>query len=92
MTHGSRRAGSTQVLLPVIDRYRDRDIPKYYRGDLAFAIPGLYCVLEEESLQYTVRIPANKDLMARIRHLLTRPVGRPSYKPNVFYESLSYQA
>ncbi|MCH7592580.1 MAG: transposase, partial [Planctomycetes bacterium] len=40
-----------RALLPVIDRYRDRDIPKYFRGDAAFAIPGLYGVLEEESFQ-----------------------------------------
>jgi hypothetical protein len=33
-----------RVLLPVIERYRDRDIPKYFRGDAAFAIPALYCV------------------------------------------------
>ncbi len=45
-----------RVLLPVIDRYRDRDIPKYFRGDAAFAIPGLYGVLEEESFQYTILI------------------------------------
>jgi hypothetical protein len=81
-----------RVLLPVIERYRDRAIPKYFRGDAAFAIPTLYCVLEEESFQYTIRIPANKVLMANISHLLTRPVGRPSYKPKVFYESFSYQA
>jgi hypothetical protein len=81
-----------RVLLPVIDRYRDRDIPKYFRGDAAFAIPGLYCVLEEEDFQYTIRIPANKVLMASISHLLTRPVGRPSHNPKVFYESFSYQA
>ena len=30
--------------------------------------------------------------MASISHLLTRPVGRPSHKPKVFYESFSYQA
>ena len=81
-----------RVLLPVIDRYRDRDIPKYFRGDAAFAIPALYCVLEEGDFQYTIRIPANDVLMASISHLLTRPVGRPSYKPKVFYESFSYQA
>jgi hypothetical protein len=28
-----------RVLLPVVERYRDRDIPKYFRGDAAFAIP-----------------------------------------------------
>ena len=38
-----------RVLLPVIDRYRDRDIPKYFRGDAAFAIPGLYGVLRVSS-------------------------------------------
>ncbi len=81
-----------RVLLPVIDRYRDRDIPKYFRGDAAFAIPGLYGVLEEESFQYTIRIPSNDVLTASISHLLTRPVGRPSHKPKVFYESFSYQA
>ncbi|MCH8881691.1 MAG: IS1380 family transposase [Planctomycetes bacterium] len=81
-----------RVLLPVIERYRDRNIPKYFRGDAAFAIPALYRVLEEEDFKYTIRIPANKVLMARISHLLTRPVGRPSYKPKVFYESFSYQA
>jgi hypothetical protein len=81
-----------RVLLPVIERYHKHDIPKFFRGDAAFAIPGLYCVLEEEEFQYTIRIPANDILMANISHLLTRPVGRPSHKPKVFYESLSYQA
>jgi hypothetical protein len=81
-----------RVLLPVIERYRDRDIPKYFRGDAAFAIPALYHVLEEEGFQYTIRIPANDVLMASIGHLMTRPVGRPSHKPKVFYESFSYQA
>ncbi|MCH9034475.1 MAG: IS1380 family transposase [Planctomycetes bacterium] len=81
-----------RVLLPVIDRYRDRDIPKYFRGDAAFAIPGLYGVLEEESFQYTIRIPTNNVLMASISHLLTRPVGRPSHKPKVFYASFSQKA
>jgi len=51
----------------------------------AFAIPGLYCVLEGEDFRYTIRIPANDVLMANIRHLLTRPVGRPSRKPKVYY-------
>jgi hypothetical protein len=81
-----------RVLLPVVERYRDRDIPKYFRGDAAFAIPALYRVLEEEGFQYTIRIPANDVLMASISHLLTRPVGRPSCKRKVFYESFSYQA
>jgi hypothetical protein len=28
-------------MLPVLERYRDRDIPKYFRGDCAFALPKL---------------------------------------------------
>ncbi len=49
-------------------------------------------MLEEESFQYTIRIPSNEVLTAGIRYLLTRPVGRPSYKPKVSYASFSYQA
>ena len=66
-------------------------MPKYFRGDAVLAIPAFYSVLEEESFQYTIRIPVNNVLMDSISHLLTRPVGRPSYKPKVFYESFSYQ-
>ncbi len=81
-----------RVLCPVIERYRQRAIPKYFRGDAAFAIPALYRVLEEEGFQYTIRIPANDVLMANIEHRLTRPLGRPSRKPKAFYDSFSYQA
>ena len=31
-----------RVLLPVIERYRHLDIPKFFRGDAAFANPALY--------------------------------------------------
>jgi hypothetical protein len=31
-----------RVLLPVIERYRDRDVPKYFRGDAA---PKAACLL-----------------------------------------------
>ncbi len=33
------------ALMPVIERYRDDDVPKNLRGDAAFAIPGLYDLL-----------------------------------------------
>lgn len=35
---------------------------------------------------------ANAVLERKIGHLLTRPVGRPSCKPKVFYHSFEYQA
>jgi hypothetical protein len=81
-----------RVLLPVIERYRERDIPKYFRGDAAFDIPALYCVLEERSPQYAIRIPANDVLMGNIGHLFTRPVGPPSRQPKVSYDTFSHQA
>jgi hypothetical protein len=81
-----------RVLLPVIDRYRHLDIPKFFRGDAAFAIPALYRVLEEEGYLYVIRLKANAVLEREIEHLLTRPVGRPSRKPKVFYHSFRYRA
>ncbi len=81
-----------RVLLPVIDRYRHLDIPKFFRGDAAFANPALYRVLEKEGYLYTIRLKANAVLERAIEHLLTRPVGRPSHKPKVFYHSFQYQA
>ena len=81
-----------RVLLPVIERYRHLDIPKFFRGDAAFANPALYRMLEEEGYRYVIRLKANAVLEREIEHLLTRPVGRPSYKPKVFYHSFQYQA
>ena len=39
-----------------------------------------------------IRLKANAVLEREIEHLLTRPVGRPSRKPKVFYHSFQYQA
>ena len=44
------------------------------------------------NLRYTIRIKSNFVLEREIEHLLTRPVGRPSHKPKVFYHSFQYQA
>jgi hypothetical protein len=81
-----------RVLLPVIERYRHLDIPKFFRGDAAFANPALYRLLEKEGYRYAIRLKANAVLEREIEHLLTRPVGRPSHKPKVFYHSFQYQA
>src|SRR4051794_33923514 len=35
-----------RVVLPVIARYRELDIPKFFRGDAAFATPKLMKLLE----------------------------------------------
>ena len=81
-----------RVLLPVIERYRDRDIPKYFRGDSAFALPKLLRLLEQEGFRYAIRLKANPVLERKIAHLLKRPVGRPSHKPKKFYASFRYRA
>jgi len=81
-----------RVLLPVIARYRHLDIPKFFRGDAAFANPALYRVLEEAGYRYAIRLKVNAVLERKIEHLLTRPVGRPSHRPKVFYHSFQYQA
>jgi Transposase DDE domain group 1 len=80
------------VLVPVIARYRGRGLVLYFRGDAAFAKPELYELLEAEGIGYAIRLPANPVLQERIAHLLTRPVGRPPRKPQVFYASFTYQA
>ena len=80
------------VLEPVIERYRGNDIPKFFRGDAAFAIPELYELLEAEGYRYAIRLKANPILERHISHLLTRPVGRPPTKPQRFYHSFEYQA
>ncbi len=80
------------VLGPVIERYRDNDVPRFFRGDAAFAIPELYERLEAEGYRYAIRLKANPILQEQITHLLKRPVGRPPRKPQRFFHSFEYQA
>ena len=75
------------VLEPVVDRYRDEDLIRYFRGDAAFADPTIYCFLEAEDYFYAIRLKANNILYGQIEHLLTRPLGRPPNKPIVQYHS-----
>jgi Transposase DDE domain group 1 len=80
------------VLEPVLARYRGRGFTLYFRGDAAFAKPELYELLEAEGIGYAIRLPANPVVQGRIGHLLTRPVGRPPKKPQVFHASFTYRA
>jgi len=80
------------VLKPVVERYSLYDFLNFFRGDAAFALPGLYNYLEAENYYYAIRLNGNDILYEKIDHLLTRPVGRPSHQPKVFYESFYYQA
>ncbi len=84
--------GWRDVLDPVVARYRDRDLRRYFRGDAAFALPGIYEFLEAEGFSYAIRLPANKVLQESIAHLLKRPVGRPPKEVRRYHASFSYQA
>ena len=73
-------------------RYQDRKIPLYFRADAAFAQPELYEYLETEGFEYAIRLPGNDALLRDIEPMLTRPVGRPSNAPVVWYAGFLYQA
>jgi hypothetical protein len=79
-------------LEPIIKRYQDNDIIRYFRGDAAFANPDIYRLLETEDYFYAIRLKGNNILQSHIEHLLTRPVGRPPKEPVVQYHSFRYQA
>lgn len=80
------------VFEPVVARYRDRKLRRYFRADAAFATPEIYEFLEAEGYAYTIRLPTNVVLREQISHLLTRPVGRPPNHVRVFHASFSYKA
>src|SRR5206468_1478709 len=63
-----------------------------FAADAAFALPAVYEVLEQRSVAYAIRLPANDVLERAIEDLLTRPRGRPSSAPLVRYRSFHYQA
>ena len=81
-----------ELLLPEIDRQQRWGRAVVFRGDAVFAKPEIYEALEERGVKYAIRIPANDSLERDIAEMLTRPVGRPSHKPVVWYKSFLYQA
>jgi hypothetical protein len=84
--------GWRDVLVPVVQRYKERQVRLSFRGDAAFALPDLYDFLEAEGILYAIRLPANKVLQESIAHLLRRPVGHPPHYVRRFHASFSYQA
>ena len=51
--------GWRDVLVPVVERYKERQVRLYFRGDAAFASPDIYDYLEAEGMLYAIRLPAN---------------------------------
>ena len=84
--------GWRDVLEPVVKRYPELNLRRYFRGDAAFASPDLYEFLEGENYKYVIRPKANKIHQECIAHLLTRPVGRPPSHVRRYFASFSYQA
>ena len=84
--------GWEQMLRPEIERQQKVGKEVVFRADAAFAKPEIYEALEARGVKYAIRIPANDSLERDIAELLTRPVGRPSHKPVVWYKSFLYQA
>ena len=80
------------LLLPEIERQQELGKEVVFRADAAFAKPEIYEALEERGAKYAIRIPANGNLERDINELLTRPIGRPSHKPVVWYKGFLYQA
>jgi Transposase DDE domain group 1 len=81
-----------ELLLPEIERQQAEGKQVAFRADAAFAKPEIYEALEERGAKCANRIPANDNLERDIAELLTRPVGRPSHKPVVWYKGFLYQA
>ena len=84
--------GWRHVLVPVVERYRERKARLYFRGSAVFASPDIYQYMEAAGILYAIRLPANKVLQKSIAHLLRRPVGRPPNHVRRYHASFSYQA
>jgi hypothetical protein len=84
--------GWEEVLLSEIDRQQGKGKEVAFRVDAAFAKPEIYEALQERGVKYAIRIPSNDGLERNIGELLTRPVGRPSHKPLMWYKGFLYQA
>ena len=84
--------GWEELSLPEIERQQRMGKEITFRADAAFAKPEIYEALEERGVKYAIRIPTNDSLERDIAELLTRPVGRPSHQPVVWYKSFLYQA
>jgi len=84
--------GWRDVLEPVVANYRGKRLRRLFRGDAAFALPGVYGFLEAEGFGYAIRLPANTVLQSHVAHLLKRPVGKPPKDVRRYYANFSYRA
>ena len=73
--------GWKELLSPVLAQYSTKARPsiirRRFRGDAAFAIPGLFDLLETEGWDYAIRIKGNPKLHEQVAFLTRRAPGRP---------------
>ena len=81
-----------ELLLPETERQQELGKELVFRAVAAFAKPEIYEALDGRGVKYAIRIPANDSSERDIAELPTRPVGRPSHKPVVWYNCFLQQA
>jgi len=81
--------GWRDVLEPVVIRYRNRKLRRYFRGDAAFAAPDFYAFLEAEGYKYAIRLKANAVLQESIAICSRVP---SSARPTTFGASMPASA
>ncbi len=65
----------------------------WFRGDAAFAKPGIYDYCESKRVTYFIRLPQNETLKEIIRDDLRRPAGRwPRSDVKIRFFDFQYQA
>ena len=78
-----------RVLLPVIARYDHCQIPKFFRGDAAFAEPALYGKLQQSGYRYAIRLKSNPGLERRIARFVGPASGTTLTSSQGFLRGLS---
>jgi hypothetical protein len=69
--------GAMEFIGPIVKRYRTLFKLFWFRGDAAFAKPGIYEYREEQRITSFIRLPANENLDKPVAPHLSRPVGHP---------------
>jgi hypothetical protein len=69
--------GALKMLVPIVERHRDRFKRFWLRADAAFGKPEIYDYCETNRITYFIRLKSNQVLQELIEPDLRRPVGRP---------------
>ncbi len=84
--------GRENVLKPVLARYADRELMRFFRADAAFAVPELYKTPEAEGCSCAIRPGKTAVPESRIAPVLKRPAGRPPTHVRRICGDFAYQA